>query len=69
MNNKQKDKIMTIVCGNCVYWDKYQGYFGECRRHAPTVIQNQKNGINHEFPLTATGDWCGDGVLKQEDAE
>lgn len=41
-------------CGNCKFW-RYDGKWGQCRRHAP-----RQDGNLVFWPLTDILQWCGD---------
>ena len=62
------------ICENCTYWFKIQpsGYYGECRRRAPSGEQLQLNMIAAQinerletnrrarWTITSNDEWCGE---------
>ena len=50
-------KSEKVFCVDCVY----RGEDGVCQRFPPRVV---KQGQYGEWPLTAAGDWCGEGRHK-----
>ena len=56
-------------CGNCAYWQERHGKQGECRAHAPRLVEAQvvRGGIDPDralWPLTIAGEWCGEHKAK-----
>lgn len=48
-------------CVGCGYWHGYEGrpLDGECRRHAPVIV-NEGATTFHGWPRTFASGWCGE---------
>ena len=59
-------------CEDCKYWELVTGDHGDCRRHAPRIIEGQFWSIQDGYipetravwVKTDLMDWCGDGELR-----
>jgi hypothetical protein len=57
-------------CDECRHWESgRQGVIGECRRNAPTIIENQVRRLEDVeihmasvFPYTSYDCWCGEFI-------
>jgi len=59
------------TCASCRHWAKSTGSssYGECRRHAPVVLNRAPPILQkiHEFPVTYDSEWCGDYEEKRDE--
>lgn len=51
------------VCSNCCFWNRKTEEYGECRAHAPSIMDPNRLtafGPLGRFILTEAASWCGD---------
>lgn len=53
-------------CDECIYWQRMDGPYGDCHRHAPRPI-NVADLVGHDdgtdewqWPVTHDAEWCGE---------
>jgi len=55
--------VKTDTCSSCKYWKNTESIQGECRRQPPQAITfrvNEEIKYEARFPVTTSGDWCGE---------
>lgn len=58
---------MQTFCEECACWERTLGCIGECKRRAPTGLDEDGCGV---WPLTADNSHCWDGIAREaEDDE
>lgn len=48
-------------CEDCTHWNPMgSDDVGECRRHAPIIVQRSNVWTDGHWPITSPDDWCGE---------
>jgi hypothetical protein len=63
--------MMKKICVNCRYSERIRSYIFECRKYAPTLLQNY-NAYKGEqeiqlFPVVFDDSWCGEFEPKESE--
>lgn len=53
----------VLICESCLYWFSIGRLNGECRRHAPVVLNKSRGSeldVHTYWPKTTDNAYCGD---------
>lgn len=51
---------MPENCGTCYFWRVDEKLVGECRKHAPTIVDGENFDTRGFWPVTEASEWCGE---------